>query len=186
MGSEMCIRDRVKSLMMTLGFIPHSFAPHFRSPKPISASSDAANRSRVCLCHHAVDSGMSDGIAVPKSLVTGSGSSAADAVFFLNSRLFEFLKKSSAWINRERYQNPVDRQNPAPPRTKSLPPSSPAFNIGALQILEHVGPHLFIYERIKLNTKRRERDRVHLEIGAGFCRSTVPMMKSGETNSEYL
>ena len=93
--------------------------------RPISASSDAANRSRVCLCHHAVDSGMSDGIAVPKSLVTGSGSSAADAVFFLNSRLFEFLKKSSAWINRDRYQNPVDRQNPAPPRTGRLPPSPP-------------------------------------------------------------
>ena len=66
----------------------------------------------------------------------------------------------------------VDRQNPAPPCN------------GRLTL--HVGPHLFMYERIKLNTKRRERGRVQLEIGAGFCRSTVPMMKNGETNSEYL
>ena len=52
-------------------------------------------------------------------------------------------------------------------------PFTPAFNIGAKQILEHVGPHLFIYEGIKFNIKRGERGRGHLESGAGFCRSTV-------------
>ena len=73
---------------------------------PCSASSVIANRSLCCLFHHSLDSGISDGCAVPKSRTIGSGSLADEAPFRPAARLRLFLKNNSVCIRRFRNQKP--------------------------------------------------------------------------------